>query len=219
MPISRVWRDGLCVIVAAFGLLAAVRGISYLLRLRKRRHGSATCVAFFPDPCTPCMAYLRTLCTHHPMLWPDNCGRRNCSHDHNLQYPFGRLLHSLAYAQSTIDVCVFVFTCSEIAETLAMLCRYRNIRVRVIVDGSQRNIVGSQLDTLDRVSLVRRLKNCSQDDYCVVIHVLRFYCTILCNCSLPNLGCMFHDKAELLGLIRYRSFCIKFVLIMLAKTF
>lgn len=152
MPISRAVRDAVCLIAAAVGLFVTVRGFTYFLRIKRRRRGSSdSTVAFFPDLCEPCMPFVRTLCTHHPMLWPENCERRTCTLDHKLQYPFGRLLHSLASAQNTIDVCVFVFTCAELSEALIMLHRYRSIRVRVIVDGSQRSIVGSQLDNLIRV--------------------------------------------------------------------
>ncbi|KAF8066380.1 cardiolipin hydrolase [Scenedesmus sp. PABB004] len=97
-------------------------------------HGGGVAeVLFFPDPALPCN-------------YGANCRRRNCTFAHEAT-SLGRLLHILAGARASIDVCVFTITCDDIANAL-LAAHGRGVRVRVITDNDQAATQGSDIARL-----------------------------------------------------------------------
>ncbi|CAH1794843.1 unnamed protein product [Owenia fusiformis] len=89
-------------------------------------------VIFFPDDTVSCRKYRNGICKDV------NC---RMSHDNT---SFSQLITIFEQAKRSIDVCVFVITCQELANVLAEKQK-RGLTVRIITDSEQEDCSGSQL--------------------------------------------------------------------------
>jgi len=91
-------------------------------------------VLFFPDKEVACKDYF---------IGEDGCSNMKCkfSHDHS---SLSRLYQFLHEARHSLDVCVFVICCVDLADVLIEAHR-NNVHVRVICDDEQLDITGSQI--------------------------------------------------------------------------
>ncbi|XP_045214814.2 uncharacterized protein LOC123564949 [Mercenaria mercenaria] len=91
-------------------------------------------VLFFPDSQVACKNYF---------IGEYGCDNRNCRFTH-IPNSLSRLYEFIASAEKSLDVCVFVICCAELADMLVEAQR-KNIKVRVICDDEQVDITGSQI--------------------------------------------------------------------------
>lgn len=91
-------------------------------------------VLFFPDAQVACKDFF---------VSEDGCSNARCRFTHTPN-SLSRLYEFICSARTSIDVCVFVICCSELA-ALLIEAQKRNLNVRVICDDEQVNITGSQI--------------------------------------------------------------------------
>lgn len=94
-------------------------------------------VLFFPDSQVACKDFF---------VGKDGCENEKCRFSH-VPNSLSRLYEFLSSSKQTVDVCVFLICCKELAEILTGLHK-QNIRVRIICDDEQVDISGSQIWTL-----------------------------------------------------------------------
>lgn len=99
-------------------------------------------VLFFPDYQVACKDYF---------IGEDGCENRRCkfTHEHT---SLSRLYEFLIGAKRTLDVCVFVICCADLADIL-IIAHKKNVLVRVICDDEQIDITGSQIWKLRKEGL------------------------------------------------------------------
>lgn len=91
-------------------------------------------VLFFPDPAMPCKNF------HSG----EGCTRKNCKKIHDQGSSLLTMLGFLKGATKAMDICVFTFTCDEIAD--AVLESFdRGVKVRIITDDGQAKGKGSDI--------------------------------------------------------------------------
>ena len=91
-------------------------------------------VLFFPDSQVACKKYF---------VGEFGCDNVNCRFTH-VPNSLSRLYQFINSAKKSLDVCVFVICCVELADLLIELQK-RNVTVRVICDDEQIDITGSQI--------------------------------------------------------------------------
>ena len=94
---------------------------------------------FFPDEALPCRHYLRG----------EHCRRKHCNFSHK-PTSLTVILHELAAAQQTLDVCVFTITCNEIADAVEAAAK-KGVAVRIITDDEQAKSQGSDVQKLSKI--------------------------------------------------------------------
>ncbi|XP_022318165.2 uncharacterized protein LOC111121268 [Crassostrea virginica] len=105
---------------------------AYRFRRRATKAEEYTEVLFFPDQKVACIKHFIS-----------ECESESCSFSHE-ENSLGKLFRYLHQAQNSIDVCVFVITCKDLADILIQALE-RGVRVRVITDCEQVDIPGSQI--------------------------------------------------------------------------
>lgn len=136
------WK--ICGIAVGLGVSSE---ILYYLFKRYRKHGLALSiktesknekiveeVLFFPDQEIACKDYF---------VGEDGCQHTGCKFLHE-KSSLSRLYEFLHEAKFSLDVCVFLICCTDLADLL-ILAHKRNVRVRVICDNEQVDISGSQI--------------------------------------------------------------------------
>ncbi|RUS74590.1 hypothetical protein EGW08_017650 [Elysia chlorotica] len=94
-------------------------------------------VLFFPDS--------KIACRDH-FITGNGCYKDICAYSHS-DTALSELYKHMLACKSTLDVCVFVVTCKDLADVLARLFR-RGVKVRIITDKEQLQASGSQIWTL-----------------------------------------------------------------------
>lgn len=125
-------------------------------------------VLFFPDVQVACKDFF---------VSEDGCNNARCRFTH-IPNSLSRLYEFISSARTSIDVCVFVICCSELADLL-IEAQKRNLNVRVICDDEQVNITGSQIWNLRREGKNMTLK------VSIKLHV-RVVCIINRNVTIFN---------------------------------
>ncbi|XP_062593336.1 uncharacterized protein LOC134254821 [Saccostrea cucullata] len=123
-----------------FGIFAGICAISeivyqfYTYRFMRsiREEGKSTEVLFFPDKKVACIKHFTSECES------ESC---SYSHEENSLSKLFKYLHEAVYS---LDVCVFVITCTDLADLLIQAAG-RGVCVRVITDCEQVDIPGSQI--------------------------------------------------------------------------
>ena len=96
-------------------------------------------VLFFPDS--------KIACREH-FITGNRCFKDFCPYSHS-DTALSELYKHMLACKSTIDVCVFVLTCKDLADVLVRLYR-RGVKVRIITDNEQLQSSGSQIWALMR---------------------------------------------------------------------
>lgn len=94
----------------------------------------ATEVLFFPDAKVACKSHFTA---------DYGCENTHCQFSHE-ENSLSKLFTYLTSARSSLDVCVFVITCSDLADLLVKACK-KGVKVRVITDHEQVDVSGSQI--------------------------------------------------------------------------
>lgn len=100
-------------------------------------------VLFFPDKQVACREYF---------ISGNGCFKDHCPFSHD-KTSLSELCQSMARCKNTMDVCIYVFTCKELAETLLLLFK-RGVKIRIITDQDQLNATGSQIWTLRKEGIL-----------------------------------------------------------------
>ncbi|KFM74166.1 Mitochondrial cardiolipin hydrolase, partial [Stegodyphus mimosarum] len=110
-------------------------------------------VLFFPDPGITCR---RTVCGRI-------CRDQNCSAVHK-ETSLSVLINILKLSKQTVDVCVYMITCSMLAEALVD-CQKKGLMVRVITEernsGEEGEVFGSQIGKLRSSGISVRCRSSS----------------------------------------------------------
>ncbi|KAL5018209.1 hypothetical protein ScPMuIL_003931 [Solemya velum] len=137
-------------ITIAFGLISEVCYQSYLWWKKKYRtpipkKKKQECeVLFFPDN--------RVACKSH--FIGEGCGKLGCHFSHEPN-SLSKLFEYLTKARKSLDVCVFVFTCSSLADILVEAHK-KGVVVRVITDDEQVDVSNSQIWKLRKEGIIVR---------------------------------------------------------------
>lgn len=118
-----------------FGLFTEIVYQIYArLKSKKEKQNHITEVLFFPDLKVACKAHFTSA---------DGCNNRHCRFTHS-ENSLSRLYNYLTLSRKSLDVCVFVLSCVDLADTI-ILAHKRGVNVRVITDNEQVNVQGSQI--------------------------------------------------------------------------
>lgn len=101
------------------------------------RASSKTDVLFFPDAKNPCNSFYRQLGILPQQKYPYVCRNPHCPYAHNVKGEITSLMeifNSLKEAKKKIDLCVFDFTHTQLAEFVKSAHVRGVIRVRIITD-------------------------------------------------------------------------------------
>ncbi|XP_059140950.1 mitochondrial cardiolipin hydrolase-like [Physella acuta] len=113
---------------------------------RNRLSSSSLQVLFFPDKQVACREFF---------ISGNGCFKDNCRFSHD-KTSLSELCQSMARCKNSMDVCIYVFTCKELAETLLLLFK-RGVKLRIITDQDQLNATGSQIWTLRKEGIPVRM--------------------------------------------------------------
>lgn len=106
-------------------------------------------ILFFPDSKLACQVHYSN---------PEGCLRSGCRYSHE-DTSLSKLQTYLLSAKQSLDVCVFVITCRELADSLIKVHK-RGVVVRVITDSKQVDVPNSQVGNLLKEGIqVRRDNN------------------------------------------------------------
>lgn len=122
----------------------------YRYRLKRSfiRRKDKTEVLFFPDKKVACIKYFTS-----------ECENESCSFSHE-ENSLSKLFQFIHNAVKSVDVCVFVFTCTDLADLLIQAVE-RGVLVRVITDCEQADIPGSQICRLRSQGIAVKTDNSS----------------------------------------------------------
>lgn len=98
-------------------------------------------VLFFPDSEIACK---------DKFVGEDGCNNLRCRFSHRPN-SLSRLYEFISGAKTSLDVCVFVICCADLADLLIQAHK-QNVKVRVICDDEQIDITGSQIWKLRKES-------------------------------------------------------------------
>ena len=101
-------------------------------------------VIFFPDQKLPCKSL------YNPHYHCPDKSRATSSNPCRFTHKatsLSKLMNYLNKAKSTLDLCVFIITCPELANVIITLFK-RGVVVRVITDSQQVDAIGSQIGKL-----------------------------------------------------------------------
>ncbi|GBL99996.1 Mitochondrial cardiolipin hydrolase [Araneus ventricosus] len=108
---------------------------------------------FFPDPGLTCK---RTVLGR-------DCKDQNCRAVHD-ETSLNCLLNVLRFAKHTLDVCVYMITCSVLGNALVE-CQERDVKIRVITEirnsGEEGEVIGSQIGKLRNAGISVRCSSSS----------------------------------------------------------
>ncbi|KAL4239485.1 Mitochondrial cardiolipin hydrolase [Mactra antiquata] len=107
-------------------------------------------VLFFPDDRVACKDYF---------VGEDGCNNNDCRFTH-FPNSLSRLYEFINGAKGRLDVCVFVICCIDLADLL-IAAHKRHVLVRVISDGEQTEITGSQIWNLRKAGIAVRTNKSS----------------------------------------------------------
>ncbi|KAJ8318461.1 hypothetical protein KUTeg_003552 [Tegillarca granosa] len=118
-----------------FGLFTEIVYQIYVrLNSKKEDKKCITEVLFFPDLKVACKAHFTSI---------EGCNNRHCRYTHSGN-SLSRLYNYLTLSRKSLDVCVFVLSCADLADIL-ILVHKRGVMVRIITDNEQVNVQGSQI--------------------------------------------------------------------------
>lgn len=131
-----ILRSG--VLILSFGIASEIVYQIYK-KVKSRNNGNRrkfpkTEVLFFPDETVACKAYFTD---------DYGCKNSNCRFSHE-ENSLSKLFTYLISARISIDVCVFVITCSDLADLL-IKSHQKGVVVRVVTDNEQVDVPGSQI--------------------------------------------------------------------------
>ena len=106
----------------------------YSTEQQRTRYCSSLKVLFFPDS--------KIACREH-FITGNGCFKDICQYSHS-DTALSELYKHMLACKSTMDVCVFVMTCKDLADVLARLFR-RGVKIRIITDKEQLQASGSQI--------------------------------------------------------------------------
>ncbi|XP_069124175.1 uncharacterized protein [Argopecten irradians] len=119
----------------AVGTVTEVIYIIYKRFSKKPKAKKAmTEVIFFPDSKVACVDYFTKT---------NGCMSRDCRFSHK-ENSLSKLFVTLSNSTRSMDVCVFVMTCTDLSDLL-IRAHQRGVRVRVITDCEQVDATGSQV--------------------------------------------------------------------------
>jgi len=125
-------------IILAFGITSEIVYQLYLRHSNRKdkkiRLFPKTEVLFFPDKTVACKAYFTQ---------DYGCKNTNCRFSHK-ENSLSKLFTCMTSARKSIDVCVFVITCSDLADLLIQAYK-KGVIVRVVTDNEQVDVPGSQI--------------------------------------------------------------------------
>lgn len=147
MPVSTKSISKTIGIILAFGIFSEICYQSYLWwkkkYLTKVAKKMKDCeVLFFPDN--------RVACKSH--FIGDGCGKLDCHFSHEPN-SLSKLFEHLTKARKSLDVCVFVITCSSLADVLVEAHK-KGVVVRIITDDEQVDVPNSQIWKLRKAGIV-----------------------------------------------------------------
>ena len=122
----------------SFGVLSEI--IYQLYKRIYRQKGNentsqpSTEVLFFPDKKVACKAHFTA---------DYGCENAYCQFSHT-ENSLSKLFTYLISARTSLDVCVFVITCSDLADLLVKAHK-KGVKVRVVTDQEQVDVSGSQI--------------------------------------------------------------------------
>jgi cardiolipin hydrolase len=97
-------------------------------------------VLFFPDPTHPCPKVIRAI-TNSPNGRNRPCDNISCRKLHNRpgekNSSMIRFLEYLASARRSVDLCIYLFTQTNLGDILEDLHKKSNIRIRIITDSTE----------------------------------------------------------------------------------
>ncbi|XP_005092871.1 mitochondrial cardiolipin hydrolase [Aplysia californica] len=117
---------------------------------KSRLSKSSLQVLFFPDKDVACRDYF---------ISGDGCFKSNCQFSHS-KTSLSELCKHMMSSQRSLDVCVFVITCRDLADILLKLHR-RGVKIRIITDKGMLHTDGSQIWTLQKEGIAVRTNNSS----------------------------------------------------------
>ncbi|XP_071107223.1 uncharacterized protein [Haliotis cracherodii] len=103
-------------------------------RTRRKEKNQFSKVLFFPDREVACKAHFQTR---------EGCSHVNCRYSHK-DTSLSELYKHLGRAEHSLDVCVFVICCQDLADILIQLHKQGKV-VRIITDDEQVEMAGSQI--------------------------------------------------------------------------
>ncbi|XP_060076527.1 uncharacterized protein LOC132556155 [Ylistrum balloti] len=119
----------------ALGVLSEIVYTIYKRLIKKAvSKRDTTEVIFFPDSKVACVDFFTK---------PDGCVVRGCKFSHQ-DNSLSKLFMMLSKSTQSMDVCVFVMTCTDLTDLL-IRAHWRGVRVRVITDCEQEGATGSQV--------------------------------------------------------------------------
>ncbi|OWF50824.1 mitochondrial cardiolipin hydrolase-like [Mizuhopecten yessoensis] len=104
------------------------------LSKKSKAKNDTTEVIFFPDSQVACIDYFTKV---------NGCVARDCKFSHK-ENSLSKLFMILSKSTKSMDVCVFVLTCTDLTDLLIQAHK-RGVRVRVITDCEQVDATGSQV--------------------------------------------------------------------------
>ncbi|XP_052069010.1 uncharacterized protein LOC127708201 [Mytilus californianus] len=147
-----ILRSG--VLILSFGIASEIIYQIYkrvnIKNKGKRRKFPKTEVLFFPDETVACKSYFTD---------DYGCRNSNCRFSHE-ENSLSKLFTYLMSARTSIDICVFVITCSDLAELL-IKSHKKGVVVRVVTDNEQVDVPGSQIWKLRKAGIPVRIDNSS----------------------------------------------------------
>lgn len=111
---------------------------------REKKRDEIMEVFFFPDKTIACKTHF---------LGETPCFKDKCKYSHE-KTSLSELYRHLSSCRRTMDVCVFVLTCADLADIIVTMHR-RGVVVRIITDDEQVNISGSQIWRFRKEGLCR----------------------------------------------------------------
>ena len=101
---------------------------------RRRREGIFK-ILFFPDSKVACKA---------EFTQRHGCTNRACNFSHDPSSAYAQLMKTVQTACRTLDICVYIITCRDLAEIVIDL-HGKGVVVRLITDDEQVDATGSQI--------------------------------------------------------------------------
>ena len=96
-------------------------------------------VLFFPDQTVACYDFF---------ISGDGCFKNKCTFSHS-KTSLSELYRHMLSSRHTLDICVFILTCKDLAEILLKLHK-RGVKVRIITDNEMLHSDGSQIWNLQK---------------------------------------------------------------------